>query len=123
MIVFLKHFDRTRQTLLGAGTVFVQETDKVRELEDMINDKMGWEEGTALNLYDASFQNQSLPLTAKLIRLFKEITPRVIKPMNPKLTMFENDFGRGGDIICFQKIECVSLESSCVFPFSNYPCE
>jgi hypothetical protein len=56
MIVFLKHFDRTRQTLLGAGIVFVQETDKVRKLEDMINDKMGWEEGTALKLYDASFQ-------------------------------------------------------------------
>jgi hypothetical protein len=33
-------------TLLGAGTVFVQETDKVRELEDTINDEMGWEEGT-----------------------------------------------------------------------------
>ncbi|KAJ6562387.1 ICP0-binding domain of ubiquitin-specific protease 7-domain-containing protein, partial [Mycena capillaripes] len=69
ILLFLKHFDRTQQTLRGAGTVFVQETDEVRTLELMINDKMGWREDTALKLYDASFQNQSLPLMGELTRL------------------------------------------------------
>jgi hypothetical protein len=51
---------------------------------------------TALKLYEASssFQNQSLALMVELTRL---ITPRVIKCMNPKVTMFENDFVRDGD--------------------------
>jgi ubiquitin carboxyl-terminal hydrolase 7 len=107
MMVFLKHFDRTRQTLLGAGTVFLQSnyTDPVRVLEDLINDKMRWEEGTALKLYDASSQNPSLPLTGKLIHLFKEITPRVIKPVDPNLTLSRNGIGGTGDIICFQRKE------------------
>jgi hypothetical protein len=66
---------------------------------------MGWKKGTALKLYEASFQNQRLPLTG-LKCLFKEITPRVIKFLDPTPIKFQGPYLiRSGDIICFQKME------------------
>ncbi|KAJ7925633.1 ICP0-binding domain of ubiquitin-specific protease 7-domain-containing protein [Mycena leptocephala] len=107
IIIFLKHFDRARQTLLGCGTVFVQGSDgacghwvgreEVLEIEDIINEKMGWKKGTALKLYE-------------------EITPRVIKPLDPTMAKFEADSIRSGDIICFQKMESVGLENQVGYP-------
>jgi hypothetical protein len=54
-MVFLKHFDTSKQTLLGAGKAYMLRTSKVSELAHVINERMRWTPGTPLKLYEASF--------------------------------------------------------------------
>jgi len=51
-MVFLKHFDTSKQTLYGAGKVYVPRNSKVQDLHPAINERMRWTPGTPLKLYE-----------------------------------------------------------------------
>ena len=50
-MIFLKHFDNTKQTLLGVGKVYVLRNSKVGDLIPIINERMRWS-ATPLKLYE-----------------------------------------------------------------------
>lgn len=52
IMIFLKHFDTSKQTLYGAGKVYVSRNNKVQDLHPMINERMRWTPGTPLKLYE-----------------------------------------------------------------------
>jgi len=54
IMVFLKHFDTTRQSLLGIGKVYISRTSKVNDLIPLINEKMGWLSWRPLRLYEVT---------------------------------------------------------------------
>jgi ubiquitin carboxyl-terminal hydrolase 7 len=81
-MVFLKHFNTTKQTLLGVGKTYMLRTAKVGDLVQIINEKMGWAPGTGLKLYE-------------------EIKPGMIELMKPKLSFAQSEI-QDGDVICFQ---------------------
>ncbi|TFY56142.1 hypothetical protein EVJ58_g7817 [Rhodofomes roseus] len=82
IMIFLKHFDTSKQTLYGVGKVHVQRASKVSDLVPMINERLRWTPGTPL-------------------KLFEEIKPGMIELMKPKLTFTQSEI-QDGDIICFQ---------------------
>ncbi|OBZ75098.1 Ubiquitin carboxyl-terminal hydrolase 21 [Grifola frondosa] len=82
IMIFLKHFDTSKQTLLGVGKVYVPRSSKVGDLVPVINERMRWTPGTPLRLYE-------------------EIKPGMIELMKPKLTFTQSEI-QDGDIICFQ---------------------
>lgn len=51
-MIFLKHFDTSKQTLYGAGKVYVLRSSKVGDLCSIINERMRWTPGTPLKLYE-----------------------------------------------------------------------
>jgi hypothetical protein len=51
-MIFLKHFDPSRQSLLGVGKTYVLQTSKVGDLAHCINVRMKWPTGTPLKLYE-----------------------------------------------------------------------
>lgn len=51
-MVFLKHFDTSKQTLLGAGKCYMLRTSKVGDLVPIINERMRWTPGTPLKLFE-----------------------------------------------------------------------
>jgi ubiquitin carboxyl-terminal hydrolase 7 len=91
IMLFLKHFDAGKQTLLGAGRTYVSRASKVGDLAAHVNERMRWAPGTPLKLYE-------------------EIKPGMIELMKPKLTFTQSEI-QDGDIICFQvdlpEKECV----------------
>jgi ubiquitin carboxyl-terminal hydrolase 7 len=52
IMIFLKHFDTSKQTLFGVGKVYVSRTSKVSDLFPLINERMRWTPGTPLKLYE-----------------------------------------------------------------------
>lgn len=82
IMVFLKHFDTSKQTLLGAGKVYMLRTSKVGDLVALINERMRWPAGTPIKLYE-------------------EIKPGMIEAMKPKMTFAQSEI-QDGDVICFQ---------------------
>jgi len=54
IMVFLKHFDTSKQTLYGVGKVYMSRTSKVGDLLPVINERMRWTPGTPLKLYEVS---------------------------------------------------------------------
>ena len=54
-MIFLKHFDTSKQTLYGVGKVHVQRASKVSDLVPIINERMRWTPGTPLKLYEVCF--------------------------------------------------------------------
>lgn len=54
ILIFLKHFDTTKQSLFGIGKTYMPGTSKVRDLIPVINEKMGWASGTSLKLYEVA---------------------------------------------------------------------
>ncbi|KAK7043601.1 ubiquitin-specific protease ubp15 [Paramarasmius palmivorus] len=82
IMVFLKHFDTSKQSLFGAGKVYMLRTSKVADLVPIINERMRWAPGTALKLYE-------------------EIKPGMIELMKPKLSFAQSEI-QDGDVICFQ---------------------
>jgi ubiquitin carboxyl-terminal hydrolase 7 len=50
-MIFIKHFDASKQSLLGIGKVHVPSASKLRDLTPIINMRMGWAGGTTLMLY------------------------------------------------------------------------
>ena len=53
-MIFLKHYDTSKQTLLGAGKVYMPKASKVGDLVSIINERMRWTPGTALKLYEVT---------------------------------------------------------------------
>ncbi|TFK29868.1 ubiquitin carboxyl-terminal hydrolase 5 [Coprinopsis marcescibilis] len=82
IMIFLKHFDTSKQTLLGVGKVYVGRMSKVGDLIPLINERMRWTPGTPLKLYE-------------------EIKPGMIELMKPKHSFAQSEI-QDGDIICFQ---------------------
>jgi hypothetical protein len=64
-MIFLKHFDTSKQTLFGAGKIYVSRTSKVQDLYPMINERMRWTPGTPLKLFEvrSPLDSQSVVLT------------------------------------------------------------
>jgi len=81
-MVFLKHFDTSKQTLCGIGKVYIPKTSKVADLVPLINERMRWPPGTPL-------------------KLFEEIKPGMIEIMKLKFSFSQSEI-QDGDIICFQ---------------------
>ena len=52
IMIFLKHFDTSKQTLYGVGKVYVLRSSKVGDLVGLINERMRWPPGTPLKLYE-----------------------------------------------------------------------
>ncbi|TDL15584.1 cysteine proteinase [Rickenella mellea] len=82
IMIFLKHFDPSRQSLLGVGKTYVLQTSKVGDLAHCINVRMRWPTGTPLKLYE-------------------EVKPGEIELMKPKMTFAQSAI-HDGDVICFQ---------------------
>ncbi|KIY50921.1 ubiquitin carboxyl-terminal hydrolase 5 [Fistulina hepatica ATCC 64428] len=82
IMVFLKHFDTTKQTLYGVGKVYMLRTAKVSDLVPLILERMRWQPGIPLKLYE-------------------EIKPGMIELMKMKLTFAQSEI-QDGDVICFQ---------------------
>ncbi|KAJ8502185.1 hypothetical protein ONZ45_g11886 [Pleurotus djamor] len=82
IMVFLKHFDTTKQSLLGVGKAYMPKNSKVGDLISVINERMRWAPGTPIKLYE-------------------EIKPGMIELMKPKLSFAQSEI-QDGDVICFQ---------------------
>jgi len=53
-MVFLKHFNATKQSLSGIGRIHVPRARKVGDLIPIINGVMKWAPGTQLKLYEVT---------------------------------------------------------------------
>ena len=82
IMIFLKHFDTSKQTLRGIGKCYAQRSAKVGDLVPTINERMRWTPGTPLKLYE-------------------EIKPGMIELMKPRFTFLQSEI-QDGDVICFQ---------------------
>lgn len=82
IMIFLKYFDVSRQTLTGVGRVYVNKNMKVSDLVPTINQQMLW------------------PPTVQL-RLYEEIKQGMIEQMKMKATFQQSEI-QDGDVICFQ---------------------
>lgn len=51
-MVFLKHFDTSKQTLYGIGKTYMPRNSKVGDLIPIINERMRWGPTTPLKLYE-----------------------------------------------------------------------
>lgn len=56
IMIFIKYFDVSKQSLYGIGKTYVQRTSKVGDLCHVINEKMRWTPGTPLKLYEVCYQ-------------------------------------------------------------------
>jgi ubiquitin carboxyl-terminal hydrolase 7 len=83
ILIFLKNFDVTTQTLSGIGSVYVHKNQKVQDLAPIILSKMNWPAGTDF-------------------MLFEEIKHNLIEVMKPKQTLQQAEI-QDGDIITFQR--------------------
>ncbi|WFD43786.1 ubiquitinyl hydrolase 1 [Malassezia psittaci] len=82
IMIFLKYFDTSRQSLLGVSRMYVQRQMKVADLVPTINELMRW------------------PPTTQ-VKLFEEIKPGMIEQLKPKATFVQSEI-QDGDVICFQ---------------------
>merc|ERR1711908_69570 len=82
IMIFLKYFDTSRQTLLGVSRMYVQRQMRVADLVPTINELMRW------------------PPTTQ-VKLFEEIKPGMIEQLKPKATFLQSEI-QDGDVVCFQ---------------------
>lgn len=82
IMIFLKFFDITRQTMTGQGKVFVQKNQKCADLLPIIQERMGW--------------TNTVP-----IKLYEEIKAGMIESLKLKQTFMQNEI-QDGDVIAFQ---------------------
>jgi ubiquitin carboxyl-terminal hydrolase 7 len=82
IMIFLKFFDISRQTMTGQGKVFVQKNQKCSDLLGIIQERMGW--------------TNTVP-----IKLYEEIKAGMIEGLKLKQTFVQNEI-QDGDIISFQ---------------------
>lgn len=99
-MIFLKHFDTSRQTLYGVGKAYVQRNSKVGDLNHYINEKMRWPAGTPLKLYEVHCGEWRIKNSVSFC-LPQEIKPGMIELMKPKMTFAQSEI-QDGDVICFQ---------------------
>lgn len=59
ILVFMKHFDPESQTLKGAGHLYIRRHSKVSDLITLIQQLMGWPQGTQVGLYEVSYSSSS----------------------------------------------------------------
>ncbi len=100
-MVFLKHFDTSKQTLLGAGKVYMLRTSKVGDLVALINERMRWPAGTPIKLYEVCLRCCPVVSSSVISLLAQEIKPGMIEAMKPKMTFAQSEI-QDGDVICFQ---------------------
>ncbi|ORY78391.1 putative ubiquitin carboxyl-terminal hydrolase 5 [Leucosporidium creatinivorum] len=82
IVVFVKHFDVSHQTLAGLGHFYVHRHMRVMDLALMINERLGYPATTPLKIYE-------------------EIKPNMIELMKMKATFLQSEI-QDGDIVCFQ---------------------
>jgi len=82
LVIFLKHFDVSKQHLYGIGKMYVQRGMKVADLTALINERLRWPANTPL-------------------KFFEEIKPGMIELMKMKATFAQSEI-QDGDVICFQ---------------------
>ncbi|TXT08338.1 uncharacterized protein COLE_05262 [Cutaneotrichosporon oleaginosum] len=82
IMIFLKWFDCSKQSLFGQGKVFVDKNDKVSVLYNIIQERMGWPSSTPIKLYE-------------------EIKAGMIESMKVNKTFLQNEI-QDGDVITFQ---------------------
>jgi len=106
ILVFLKHFDARKQTLLGLGKKYVLRNSRPADLCPTINQELKRPPSTSLKFYE-------------------EVKPGLIQCLNPNET-FSNSEIQDGDIICVQiemtREEIKEIESSglCTNPVEFY---
>lgn len=54
IMIFLKHFDTTRQSLYGIGKIHMPRASKVTDLIPIVNERMRWASATPLKLYEVT---------------------------------------------------------------------
>lgn len=64
IMIFLKHFDTTRQSLFGIGKIHMPRASKVSDLIPIINERMRWASGTPLKLYEARNKHISTDISS-----------------------------------------------------------
>ncbi|KAF8348462.1 ICP0-binding domain of ubiquitin-specific protease 7-domain-containing protein [Amanita rubescens] len=82
IMIFLKHFNTSNQSLYGISKTYVLRRSRVGDLVPIINQRMRWISGTPLKLYE-------------------EIKPGLIQLMKPGLSFIQSEI-QDGDIVCFQ---------------------
>lgn len=82
LMILLKYFDVSRQTLTGVGRIYARRNQKVSDLVPTVNELMRWAPQTE-------------------VRLYEEIKPGMIEQMKPKATFAQSEI-QDGDVICFQ---------------------
>ena len=82
LVIFLKHFEVSKQHLYGIGKIYVQRGMKVADLTGLINERLRWPTNTPL-------------------KFFEEIKPGMIELMKMKATFGQSEI-QDGDVICFQ---------------------
>ncbi|KAK9894556.1 cysteine proteinase [Cystobasidium minutum MCA 4210] len=82
IMIFVKHFDVSAQTLAGVGHFYVHKNMRVQDLVPMICEKTAVPLGTPLKIYE-------------------EIKPNMIELMKTKATFLQSEI-QDGDILCFQ---------------------
>ena len=60
IIIFLKHFDVSKQSIFGVGKVYMAKASKVGDLVPVINNRMRWTNDTPLKLYEVSYPRDNL---------------------------------------------------------------
>lgn len=99
VLVFLKYFDTTAQTLRGIGHIYIRRHSKVADLIPLILNSMEGLPLTSASVNGSGHQNQSSPPP---LALYEEIKHSMIEPMKPKATLQQAEI-QDGDIVCFQK--------------------
>jgi len=89
-MIFLKHFDTSKQTLYGAGKTYMLRNSKVGDLAPIINERMRWTPGTSLKLYEVT-STQTSDATVLTIS-HQEIKPGMIELMKLKLSFSQFQF-------------------------------
>lgn len=82
ILLFLKYFDTSRQSLLGVSRMYVPRQMKVGDLVPTINEMMRWPPTTQVKLYE-------------------EIKPGMIEQLKPSATFVQSEL-QNGDVLCFQ---------------------
>ena len=59
-MIFLKHFDTSKQSIFGVGRVYMAQASKVGDLVPVINERMRWTDSTPLRLYEVSHPRNNL---------------------------------------------------------------
>ncbi|KAL9594345.1 MAG: hypothetical protein Q9219_007081 [cf. Caloplaca sp. 3 TL-2023] len=108
ILIFLKNFDASNQTLRGAGHIYIKRTSKVADLVPAIRQMMGLSlEKDTISPSSTTSGGLSSPSGAVTepppMQLYEEIKPTMIEPMKAKATLQQAEI-QDGDIICFQKV-------------------
>ncbi|KAI6005523.1 ICP0-binding domain of ubiquitin-specific protease 7-domain-containing protein [Pisolithus albus] len=109
LMIFLKHFDASKQSLFGVRKVYVSRNSKVQDLHHIINERMRWAPGTALRLYESEIQDgdvicfqveqaeeelddlEKLGLYSNPVQFYGFLQRRVTIFFRPKLGRRDND--------------------------------